>query len=71
MLKRRGTGRFLPADPPAAVLERSCADVSVLAGLLTDKFVWHLPLHRQHQRDEGGRGDAGAADADQLDRAGH
>ena len=50
VLKRRGTGRFLPAEPPPAVLERSCADVSVLAGLLTDKFVWHLPLHRQHQR---------------------
>ena len=50
VLKRRGTGRFLPAGPPPAVLERSCADVSVLAGLLTDKFVWHLPLHRQHQR---------------------
>ena len=50
VLKRRGTDRFLPAGPPPAVLERSCADVSVLAGLLTDKFVWHLPLHRQHQR---------------------
>ena len=26
------------------------ADVSVLAGLLVDKFVYHLPLYRQHQR---------------------
>ena len=50
VLKRRGTDRFLPAAAPPAVLERSCADVSVLAGLLTDKFVWHLPLHRQHRR---------------------
>jgi len=24
--------------------------VSVLAGLLVDKFVYHLPLYRQHQR---------------------
>ena len=50
VLKKRETDSFLPAGPPPAVLERSCADVSVLAGLLTDKFVWHLPLYRQHQR---------------------
>lgn len=37
-----------PADP--GVLERSLADVSVLAGLLVDKFRFHLPLYRQHQR---------------------
>ena len=35
---------------PAAVLERSFADESFLAGLLVDKFVYHLPLYRQHQR---------------------
>src|SRR5690606_22603198 len=28
----------------------SRADVSFLAGLLMDKFAWHLPLYRQHQR---------------------
>ena len=26
------------------------ADVSLLAGMLVDKFVYHLPLYRQHQR---------------------
>ena len=26
------------------------ADVSLLAGILTDKFPYHLPLYRQHQR---------------------
>ncbi len=38
--------------PPAlpAVFEGSIADVSVLAGILIDKFAWHLPLYRQHQR---------------------
>lgn len=36
--------------PPEAVLERSVADVSLLAGLLLDKFLYHLPLYRQHQR---------------------
>ena len=35
---------------PAAVFEKSIADVSLLAGLLVDKFVYHIPLYRQHQR---------------------
>lgn len=30
--------------------EGSRADVSFLVGLLLDKFAWHLPLYRQHQR---------------------
>jgi hypothetical protein len=38
-----------PPAPPA-VLERSCADVSFLAGLAIDKILYHLPLYRQHQR---------------------
>ena len=38
-----------PALPPA-VFEKSHADVSFLAGLIIDKFQYHLPLHRQHQR---------------------
>ena len=32
------------------MLERSAADVSFLAAMLVDKFCWHLPLYRQHQR---------------------
>jgi transposase len=42
----------VPSSPPAspAVIERSVADVSFLAGLLIDKFTYHLPLYRQHQR---------------------
>ena len=35
---------------PGGVLERSYADVSFIAGVLVDKFVYHLPLYRQHQR---------------------
>ncbi len=35
---------------PEAVLEGTYADVSLLAGLLVDKAVYHLPLYRQHQR---------------------
>ena len=33
-----------------AVLERSPVDVSFLAMMLMDKFMYHLPLYRQHQR---------------------
>lgn len=38
--------------PPAAasVLGKSLADVSLLACLAIDKFQYHLPLYRQHQR---------------------
>ena len=35
---------------PAAVFERSYADVSFIAGLLVEKFAYHLPLYRQHER---------------------
>lgn len=35
---------------PQGVIEGSRADVSFIAGVLVDKFAWHLPLYRQHQR---------------------
>jgi transposase len=38
------------SPPPWTVFHRSFADVSLLAGILIDKFRYHLPLHRQHQR---------------------
>jgi hypothetical protein len=50
VLKRKSDGAFSCPPAPPAVLERSCADVSFLAGLLIDKFRYHLPLYRQHQR---------------------
>lgn len=37
------------APAPVSVFEKSHADVSFLAGLLIDKFQYHLPLYRQHQ----------------------
>jgi transposase len=50
VIKRKDTeGLSCPPAPPA-VFEKSFADVSVLAGLLIEKFVFHLPLYRQHQR---------------------
>lgn len=50
VIKRRDTGAILSVPAPLGVLEGSRADVSVCAGLLVDKFVYHLPLYRQHQR---------------------
>lgn len=48
--KKKEDGKFSCPPAPSAVLEKSCADVSFLAGLLIDKFTYHLPLYRQHQR---------------------
>lgn len=50
ILKRKTDGKLLTPAAPEAVLERSVADVSFLVGMLVDKFLYHLPLHRQHQR---------------------
>lgn len=50
VLKRKSDSKIFSIPAPEAVLERSVADVSFLAGLLIDKFLYHLPLHRQHQR---------------------
>ena len=47
-LKTEQTLKDTPA--PSNVLEGCYADVSLLAGLMVDKAVYHLPLHRQHQR---------------------
>ena len=55
-MKRRETREVLSPAARPAVLERSCADVSFLAGMLVEKFVWHLPLHRQHKRLEASGG---------------
>ena len=41
---------ILTTPAPANVLDKSVADVSFLAGMLIDKFCYHLPLYRQHQR---------------------
>lgn len=50
VVKRRESGTIHCPPAPAGVIEGSRADVSFLAGLLVDKFAWHLPLYRQHQR---------------------
>lgn len=50
VVKRRDTGELLAPPSPPNVLEQTCVDVSFLAGMLVDKFRYHLPLHRQHRR---------------------
>lgn len=50
VIKRREDGALSCPPAPASVLGKSFADVSLLAGLVLDKFRYHLPLYRQHQR---------------------
>jgi transposase len=50
VMKRKDTQTIFTAPAPEGFLEGSRADVSFAAGLLMDKFAWHLPLYRQHQR---------------------
>lgn len=50
VLKHKDQPTLITPSMPDAVLDNSLADVSVLAGLLVDKFLYHLPLYRQHQR---------------------
>ena len=35
---------------PTPIIEQSIADVSFLAAMVVDKYLYHLPLYRQHQR---------------------
>ena len=52
VFKEKSTQTITTATAPTSVLDKSIADVSLLAGLLVDKCLYHLPLHRQHQRIE-------------------
>lgn len=50
VIKRHDTQAIVTVPAPAGVIDGSRADVSFLAGMLVDKFVYHSPLHRQHQK---------------------
>jgi hypothetical protein len=50
VVKRRDTQQSRCALSPGGVIDGSRADVSFVAGLLVDKFAYHQPLYRQHQR---------------------
>jgi transposase len=50
VIKRRETGALSCPAAPVGVIDGSRADVSFVAGMMIDKFCFHLPLYRQHQR---------------------
>jgi transposase len=50
VIKLKATQAITCPSAPVGVIESSRADVSFVAGLLIDKFAYHLPLYRQHQR---------------------
>ncbi len=50
VLKNVVTGDIARVDSPSGVFDKSLADVSFLVGMLVDKFQYHIPLYRQHQR---------------------
>jgi len=50
VIERRADASLHSPPAPASVVDGGRADVSFLAGLVVDKFRYHLPLYRQHQR---------------------
>jgi len=50
VIKLKAEARIVCPSAPPGVIEGSRAEVSFIAGLLIDKFAYHLPLYRQHQR---------------------
>ncbi len=48
--KGRAANEFVSPPVPPAVFEGTSANVSLLAGMLVDKFSWHLPIYRQQAR---------------------
>src|SRR5699024_4401952 len=50
VLKRKDSGAVSTTPAAFNVLDNSIADVSFLVGMLVDKFRYHRPLYRQHQR---------------------
>ena len=52
--KKKKSAQIITPQAPSNVIEKSFADVSLLAGLLVDKFDFHLPLYRQHRRMQQG-----------------
>jgi transposase len=50
VIKHRDNQQITNTPAPAGVFERNQWDVIFIAGLLVDKFLYHQPLYRQHQR---------------------
>ena len=50
VVKRKGQSTFIQPKAIEGVLGQAQVDVSALADMLVEKFIYHLPLYRQHQR---------------------
>lgn len=50
VIKHKGTDVITTQSAPVPVFEKSMADVSFITGLIIDKFLYHQPLYRQHQK---------------------
>ena len=50
VVKHKETQQLITPPAPANVFDQCSADVSVLAGLMVEKFAYHCPLYRQHQK---------------------
>jgi len=53
VLKKKSSQQLITTPAPANVLDRSFADVSFLAGMLLNKFLYHCVLRMQPSRNEG------------------
>jgi len=55
VLRHKAHGDFVQPAAVEGVLGQAQVDVSALADILVEKFVYHMPLYRQHQKlqDEG------------------
>jgi len=49
-IKRKDTNQIIKAASASSVFDKSLVDVSFLAAMLVDKFTYHCPLYRQHQK---------------------
>jgi transposase len=50
VIKIKASQKLITTPAPPAIFENSIADISFLARLGIDKFLYHMPLYRQEQR---------------------
>lgn len=50
VVKRKDSGKITQPAAPVGPLGHAQADTSFLSQMLIDKFVYHMPLYRQHQK---------------------
>ena len=50
VVKHKASKQLMTAPQPDVIFDSSLADVSFIVGLLVNKFLYHLPLYRQHQQ---------------------